>query len=189
LAFTDPSGEPRLYLIGSAKHNDHLAETGHLEEEAIVNTLLLVKVATNRERPTKVMAVVGSGLTARVPTRQTVHSRPAMQSQPLPLHESSPLMCPSMPCSWAPTHLPWRSANLLEGNHVKVRYVGVTTVAFTIDLCGFYIEVFDIWDAPGTMNHNVRIKCFLGASNLRMNLRTVAALLNRSYFSLGVITR
>jgi len=47
-------GAAGLYLIGSAKHNDHLAETGRLGEEAIVNSLLVVealKLATNRERP------------------------------------------------------------------------------------------------------------------------------------------
>ncbi|MGH9511117.1 MAG: phosphatase PAP2 family protein [Terriglobales bacterium] len=41
-------------MLGSAKHNDHLAETGRLGEEAIVNSLLVVealKLATNRERP------------------------------------------------------------------------------------------------------------------------------------------
>jgi len=43
-----------LYLFGSVKHNDHLAETGRLGGEAIVNSLLVVqalKLATNRERP------------------------------------------------------------------------------------------------------------------------------------------
>ena len=43
-----------MYLLGSATHKNHLAETGRLEEEAIVNSLLVVeslKLATNRERP------------------------------------------------------------------------------------------------------------------------------------------
>jgi len=43
-----------LYLLGSATHNDHLAERGRLGEEAIINALLIVqglKLASNRERP------------------------------------------------------------------------------------------------------------------------------------------
>lgn len=47
-------GAGALYLLGAATHNDHLAETGRLGEEAIVNSLLVVealKLATNRERP------------------------------------------------------------------------------------------------------------------------------------------
>ncbi len=47
-------GAAGLYLLGSAKHNSHLAETGRLGEEAIANSLLVVaalKLATNRERP------------------------------------------------------------------------------------------------------------------------------------------
>src|SRR5579859_1590856 len=47
-------GAAGLYLLGSAKHNGHLAETGRLGEEAIVNSLLVVaalKLATNRQRP------------------------------------------------------------------------------------------------------------------------------------------
>ncbi len=47
-------GAAGLYLLGSAKHNNHLAETGRLGEEAIVNSLLVVealKLATNRQRP------------------------------------------------------------------------------------------------------------------------------------------
>lgn len=47
-------GAGGLYLLGAATHNDHLAETGRLGEEAIVNSLLVVealKLATNRERP------------------------------------------------------------------------------------------------------------------------------------------
>jgi hypothetical protein len=48
------AGAAGMYFLGSAKHNDHLAETGRLGEEAIVNALLVVeglKLATNRERP------------------------------------------------------------------------------------------------------------------------------------------
>jgi membrane-associated phospholipid phosphatase len=48
------AGGGGLYLLGAATHNDHLAETGRLGEEAIVNSLLVVealKLATNRERP------------------------------------------------------------------------------------------------------------------------------------------
>src|SRR5215469_3540189 len=48
------AGAAGLYFLGSAKHNDHLAETGRLGAEAIVNSLLVVdalKLATNRERP------------------------------------------------------------------------------------------------------------------------------------------
>ena len=47
-------GAGGLYLIGSTTHNDHLAETGRLGEEAIIDSLLVVealKLATNRERP------------------------------------------------------------------------------------------------------------------------------------------
>jgi hypothetical protein len=47
-------GGGALYLLGLATHNDHLAETGRLGEEAIANALLVVqglKLATNRERP------------------------------------------------------------------------------------------------------------------------------------------
>jgi hypothetical protein len=47
-------GTAGLYLLGSATHNDHLAETGRMGGEAIVNALLVVealKLATNRERP------------------------------------------------------------------------------------------------------------------------------------------
>ena len=48
------AGGGGLYLLGLATHNDHLAETGRLGEEAIVNALLVVealKLATNRQRP------------------------------------------------------------------------------------------------------------------------------------------
>lgn len=47
-------GTAAVYLLGAATHNDHLAETGRLGEEAIVNSLLVVeafKLATNRQRP------------------------------------------------------------------------------------------------------------------------------------------
>lgn len=50
------AGAGGLYLLGSARHNDHLAETGRLGEEAIANALLVVaglKLATNRERPSE----------------------------------------------------------------------------------------------------------------------------------------
>ena len=48
------AGGGGLYLLGLAKHNHHLAETGRLGEEAIANALLVVeglKLVTNRERP------------------------------------------------------------------------------------------------------------------------------------------
>lgn len=48
------AGAAGFYLFGTAKHNDHLAETGRLGAEAMVNSLLVVealKLATNRERP------------------------------------------------------------------------------------------------------------------------------------------
>lgn len=48
------AGAAGLYFLGSAKHNNHLAETGRLGGESIVNALLVVeglKLATNRERP------------------------------------------------------------------------------------------------------------------------------------------
>jgi membrane-associated phospholipid phosphatase len=48
------AGAGGLYVLGLAKHNDHLAETGRLGEEAMLNSLLVVealKLATNRERP------------------------------------------------------------------------------------------------------------------------------------------
>ena len=47
-------GAAGVYLLGTATHNDHLAETGRLGEEAIVDSLLVVealKLATNRQRP------------------------------------------------------------------------------------------------------------------------------------------
>ncbi len=48
------AGAGGLYLLGATTHNDHLAETGRLGGEAIVNSLFVVealKLATNRERP------------------------------------------------------------------------------------------------------------------------------------------
>jgi len=48
------AGAGGLYVLGLAKHNDHLAETGRLGEEAMLNSFLVVealKLATNRERP------------------------------------------------------------------------------------------------------------------------------------------
>jgi hypothetical protein len=43
-----------LYLIGSVRHDEHLAETGRLGAEAVLNASIVVegiKLATNRERP------------------------------------------------------------------------------------------------------------------------------------------
>jgi hypothetical protein len=43
-----------LYVIGRWKHNDHLAETGRLGAEAVIDATLVaeaLKLATNRERP------------------------------------------------------------------------------------------------------------------------------------------
>jgi membrane-associated phospholipid phosphatase len=47
-------GATGLYFLGLGTHNEHLAETGRLGAEAIVDSLLVVealKLATNRERP------------------------------------------------------------------------------------------------------------------------------------------
>ena len=47
-------GSAGLYLLGLGTHNEHLAETGRLGGEAIIDSLLVVealKLATNRERP------------------------------------------------------------------------------------------------------------------------------------------
>jgi membrane-associated phospholipid phosphatase len=47
-------GSAGLYFLGLGTHNEHLAETGRLGAEAIVDSLLVVealKLATNRERP------------------------------------------------------------------------------------------------------------------------------------------
>src|SRR6266852_5921205 len=43
-----------FYLIGRLSHNDHLAETGRLGTEAVIDATLVaeaLKLATNRERP------------------------------------------------------------------------------------------------------------------------------------------
>jgi membrane-associated phospholipid phosphatase len=43
-----------LYFVGRLKHNDHLAETGRLGAEAVIDATLVaeaLKLATNRERP------------------------------------------------------------------------------------------------------------------------------------------
>lgn len=47
-------GAAGLYFLGLGTHNEHLAETGRLGAEAIIDSLLVVnalKLATNRERP------------------------------------------------------------------------------------------------------------------------------------------
>ncbi len=47
-------GAAGLYFLGLRTHNEHLAETGRLGAEAVVDSLLVVealKLATNRERP------------------------------------------------------------------------------------------------------------------------------------------
>jgi membrane-associated phospholipid phosphatase len=47
-------GAAGLYFLGLRTHNEHLAETGRLGAEAIIDSLLVVnalKLATNRERP------------------------------------------------------------------------------------------------------------------------------------------
>ena len=47
-------GAAGLYFLGLGIHNEHLAETGRLGAEAVVDSLLVVealKLATNRERP------------------------------------------------------------------------------------------------------------------------------------------
>jgi len=47
-------GSGGLYLVGLATHNSHLAESGRLGEEAIVDALIVaegLKLATNRQRP------------------------------------------------------------------------------------------------------------------------------------------
>ena len=47
-------GAAGLYFLGLGTHNEHLAETGRLGAEAILDSLLVVealKLATNRERP------------------------------------------------------------------------------------------------------------------------------------------
>ncbi len=47
-------GAAGLYFLGIGTHNEHLAETGRLGAEAVIDSLLVVealKLATNRERP------------------------------------------------------------------------------------------------------------------------------------------
>ncbi len=47
-------GTAGLYFLGLGTHNEHLAETGRLGAEAVIDSLLVVealKLATNRERP------------------------------------------------------------------------------------------------------------------------------------------
>jgi len=47
-------GAAGLYFLGLGTHNEHLAETGRVGAEAVVDSLLVVealKLATNRERP------------------------------------------------------------------------------------------------------------------------------------------
>jgi membrane-associated phospholipid phosphatase len=47
-------GAAALYFLGLKTHNEHLAETGRLGAEAVIDSLLVVealKLATNRERP------------------------------------------------------------------------------------------------------------------------------------------
>jgi membrane-associated phospholipid phosphatase len=47
-------GAAGLYFLGLRTHNEHLAETGRLGAEAVIDSLLVVealKLATNRERP------------------------------------------------------------------------------------------------------------------------------------------
>src|SRR5260370_8090474 len=53
-AYATLGGAAGLYFLGFGTHNEHLAETGRLGAEAIVDSLLVVealKLATNRERP------------------------------------------------------------------------------------------------------------------------------------------
>lgn len=48
------AGAASLYLIGAVKHDEHLAETGRLGAEAVLDVSIVVeglKLATNRERP------------------------------------------------------------------------------------------------------------------------------------------
>jgi membrane-associated phospholipid phosphatase len=47
-------GAAGLYFLGLGTHNEHLAETGRLGAEAVIDSILVVealKLATNRERP------------------------------------------------------------------------------------------------------------------------------------------
>lgn len=48
------AGGGTLYVVGRLTHNDHLAETGRLGTEAVIDAFLVaeaLKLATNRERP------------------------------------------------------------------------------------------------------------------------------------------
>ena len=69
-------GAAGLYFLGLGTHNEHLAETGRLGAEAVIDSLLVVealKLATNRERPTKEMAREDSDHMVLVPTNSTDH--------------------------------------------------------------------------------------------------------------------
>jgi tetrahydromethanopterin S-methyltransferase subunit E len=53
-AYATLGGAAGLYFIGLGTHNEHVAETGRLGAEAVIDSLLVVealKLATNRERP------------------------------------------------------------------------------------------------------------------------------------------
>jgi hypothetical protein len=69
-------GAAGLYFLGLGTHNEHLAETGRLGAEAVIDSLLVVealKLATNRERPNEGNGQGDSGLMERVPTNSTAH--------------------------------------------------------------------------------------------------------------------
>ena len=53
-AYTTIGAGGTVYLIGRLSHNDHLAETGRLGTEAVIDATLVaeaLKLATNRQRP------------------------------------------------------------------------------------------------------------------------------------------
>ncbi len=53
-AYATVGGAAGVYFLGLGTHNEHLAETGRLGAEAVIDSLLVVealKLATNRERP------------------------------------------------------------------------------------------------------------------------------------------
>src|SRR5258707_5843054 len=53
-AYATLGGSAGLYFLGLGTHNEHLAETGRLGAEAVIDSILVVealKLATNRERP------------------------------------------------------------------------------------------------------------------------------------------
>jgi hypothetical protein len=55
-AYATLGGAAGLYFLGLKTHNEHLAETGRLGAEAIIDALLVgqaLKLATNRERPSE----------------------------------------------------------------------------------------------------------------------------------------